>query len=108
MMVDGLSVCLPDDPAGNAKLMFSILECLPDINRVSSSFTFISFPSTLSLSLALTKRKKGVFPTSLRPVLLSLKTICHLGRLRQVARLSLAKRYDTFLSQRMSHDSLSQ
>ena len=22
MMVDGLSVCLPDDPSGNAKLMF--------------------------------------------------------------------------------------
>lgn len=34
MMVDGLSVCLPDDPTGNAKLMFSILECLPDISRV--------------------------------------------------------------------------
>ncbi|RWS16420.1 rho GTPase-activating protein 100F-like protein [Dinothrombium tinctorium] len=33
MMVDGLSVCLPDDPAGNAKLMFSILECLPKISR---------------------------------------------------------------------------
>jgi hypothetical protein len=34
MMDDGLSVCLADDPAGNAKLMFSILECLPKINRV--------------------------------------------------------------------------
>ncbi|CAG2170030.1 unnamed protein product [Oppiella nova] len=33
MMDDGLSVCLADDPAGNAKLMFSILECLPKINR---------------------------------------------------------------------------
>lgn len=28
-------VCLPDDPEGNAKLMFSILDCLPRINRVS-------------------------------------------------------------------------
>ena len=34
MMEDGLNVCLPDDPSGNAKLMFSILECLPKINRV--------------------------------------------------------------------------
>ncbi|XP_076347062.1 rho GTPase-activating protein 100F-like isoform X2 [Tachypleus tridentatus] len=33
MLVDGLSVCLPDDPEGNAKLMFSILECLPKVNR---------------------------------------------------------------------------
>lgn len=35
MMVDALGVCLPDDPEGNAKLMFSILDCLPKINRVS-------------------------------------------------------------------------
>lgn len=34
MMIDALSVCLPDDPEGNAKLMFSILDCLPRINRV--------------------------------------------------------------------------
>ncbi|GFQ71369.1 rho GTPase-activating protein 100F [Trichonephila clavata] len=32
MLVDGLSVCLPDDPDGSAKLMFSILECLPKAN----------------------------------------------------------------------------
>jgi hypothetical protein len=35
MMVDALSVCLPDDPEGNSKLMFSILDCLPKVNRVS-------------------------------------------------------------------------
>lgn len=35
MMVDALGVCLPDDPEGNAKLMFSILDCLPRYNRVS-------------------------------------------------------------------------
>jgi hypothetical protein len=34
MLVDALAVCLPDDPEGNAKLMFSILECLPKGNRV--------------------------------------------------------------------------
>lgn len=34
-MVDALGVCLPDDPEGNAKLMFSILDCLPRYNRVS-------------------------------------------------------------------------
>lgn len=27
-------VCLPDDPEGNAKLMLSILDCLPRANRV--------------------------------------------------------------------------
>lgn len=36
MMDDGLSVCLPDDPTGNAKLMFSILECLDKASRVRS------------------------------------------------------------------------
>lgn len=35
MMEDGLSVCLPDDPNGNSKLMFSIIECLSDIQAVS-------------------------------------------------------------------------
>lgn len=29
-------VCLPDDPEGNAKLMLSILDCLPRANRVSA------------------------------------------------------------------------
>lgn len=28
------AVCLPDDPEGNAKLMLSILDCLPRANRV--------------------------------------------------------------------------
>lgn len=40
MLVDGLSVCLPDDPDGNAKLMFSILDCLPKANRVSDRLCF--------------------------------------------------------------------
>lgn len=35
MTVDALGVCLPDDPEGNAKLMLSILDCLPRANRVS-------------------------------------------------------------------------
>ena len=38
MLCDALSVCLPDDPEGNAKLMFSILDCLPKINRVRTMF----------------------------------------------------------------------
>lgn len=38
MLVDGLSVCLPDDPEGNAKLMFSILDCLPKVNRCTVLF----------------------------------------------------------------------
>jgi hypothetical protein len=35
MTVDALGVCLPDDPEGNAKLMLSILDCLPRANRVT-------------------------------------------------------------------------
>ncbi|KAG8233468.1 hypothetical protein J437_LFUL013756 [Ladona fulva] len=42
MMVDALSVCLPDDPEGNAKLMFSILDCLPKVNRVTTMHLTIS------------------------------------------------------------------
>ncbi len=34
MLVDAMSVFLPDDPDGNAKLVFSILDCLPKANRV--------------------------------------------------------------------------
>ena len=34
MLVDALGVFLPNDPDGNAKLVFSILDCLPKANRV--------------------------------------------------------------------------
>ena len=37
MLVDAMGVFLPDDPDGNAKLVFSILDCLPKANRVSNS-----------------------------------------------------------------------
>jgi len=33
MLVDALGVFLPNDPDGNAKLVFSILDCLPKANR---------------------------------------------------------------------------
>ncbi|XP_022243756.1 rho GTPase-activating protein 100F-like [Limulus polyphemus] len=33
MLLDGISVCLPDDPEGNVNLMFNILDCLPKVNR---------------------------------------------------------------------------
>lgn len=35
MIVDALSVCMSDDPQGNAKLIFSLLDCLSRVNRVS-------------------------------------------------------------------------
>ncbi|XP_071544863.1 rho GTPase-activating protein 100F isoform X4 [Panulirus ornatus] len=38
MLVDALTVMLPDDPQGNAKLMFSILDCLPKVNRQITLF----------------------------------------------------------------------
>ena len=34
MLLDALSVRLPDDPDGSAKLMLSVLECLPKANQV--------------------------------------------------------------------------
>ena len=40
MLVDAMGVFLPDDPDGNAKLIFSILDCLPKANRVSN-YNFI-------------------------------------------------------------------
>ena len=42
MLVDAMGVFLPDDPDGNAKLVFSILDCLPKANRVSTSPQAIS------------------------------------------------------------------
>ena len=37
MLLDALGVFLPNDPDGNAKLVFSILDCLPKANRVSDT-----------------------------------------------------------------------
>jgi hypothetical protein len=42
MLVDAVGVFLPNDPDGNAKLVFSILDCLPKANRVSVSFGIIA------------------------------------------------------------------
>ncbi|CAG0880316.1 unnamed protein product [Darwinula stevensoni] len=38
MLAEALQVCLPDDPEGNARLMFSILDCLPRVNRCTLLF----------------------------------------------------------------------
>ncbi|XP_037071158.1 rho GTPase-activating protein 100F-like [Pollicipes pollicipes] len=38
MLCDALSVCLPDDSAANAKLMLSILDCLPKTSRSTLLF----------------------------------------------------------------------
>ncbi|KAG5876002.1 hypothetical protein JTB14_026133 [Gonioctena quinquepunctata] len=54
MMVDALGVCLPDDPEGNAKLMFSILDCLPRINRA----TLIFLMDHLALVVSASDRNK--------------------------------------------------
>lgn len=43
MIVDALSVCMSDDPQGNAKLIFSLLDCLSRINRVLTFFNPIVF-----------------------------------------------------------------
>ena len=42
MLVDAMGVFLPDDPDGNAKLVFSILDCLPKANRVRCNFDTIT------------------------------------------------------------------
>ncbi|XP_026680424.1 rho GTPase-activating protein 100F [Diaphorina citri] len=54
MMVDALTVCLQDDPEGNAKLMFSILDCLPKINRA----TLIYLMDHLALVVSQAARNK--------------------------------------------------
>jgi hypothetical protein len=38
MLLDALSVRLPSDPDGSAKLMLSILECLPKANQVHITY----------------------------------------------------------------------
>ncbi|KAJ8946829.1 hypothetical protein NQ318_002109, partial [Aromia moschata] len=60
MMVDALGVCLPDDPEGNAKLMFSILDCLPRINRASkvTVATLIFLMDHLALVVSASDRNK--------------------------------------------------
>ena len=35
MLLDAVSVRLPADPRGSARLMLSVLECLPKANQVS-------------------------------------------------------------------------
>ncbi|XP_058058007.1 rho GTPase-activating protein 100F [Anopheles bellator] len=55
MTVDALgSVCLPDDPEGNAKLMLSILDCLPRANRA----TLVFLLDHLSLVVSAAERNK--------------------------------------------------
>ncbi|XP_035715111.1 rho GTPase-activating protein 100F isoform X3 [Folsomia candida] len=54
MLVDALSVCLPDDPEGNARLLFSIIECLPKPNRC----TLLLILEHLSLVCSLSDRNK--------------------------------------------------
>ncbi|CAB3385313.1 Hypothetical predicted protein [Cloeon dipterum] len=56
MLLDALSVCLPDDPEGNAKLMFSILDCLPKVNRC----TLIYLMDHLALVVSQSDRNKMV------------------------------------------------
>ncbi|XP_017873252.1 PREDICTED: rho GTPase-activating protein 100F isoform X5 [Drosophila arizonae] len=54
MTVDALAVCLPDDPEGNAKLMLSILDCLPRANRA----TLVFLLDHLSLVVSNAERNK--------------------------------------------------
>lgn len=53
MLVDALGVCLPDDPEGNAKLMFSILDCLPRVNRVSFLLFYLQFVHIFRINVSL-------------------------------------------------------
>ncbi|KAF6197913.1 hypothetical protein GE061_007655 [Apolygus lucorum] len=54
MLADAVSVCLPDDPQGNASLIFSILDCLPHVNRC----TFIYLMNHLALVASQQDRNK--------------------------------------------------
>ncbi|KAK2176417.1 hypothetical protein NP493_663g00036 [Ridgeia piscesae] len=37
MLLDALNVRLPEDPSGSARLMLSVLECLPKPNQMAAS-----------------------------------------------------------------------
>ena len=50
MLLDALSVRLPSDPDGSAKLMLSILECLPKANQVST-FSRLTLSQQLSRAI---------------------------------------------------------
>lgn len=52
MMLDALSVRLPGDPDGSAKLMLSILECLPKSNQVHLLYIIVAFGSGRKAQLA--------------------------------------------------------
>uniref|UniRef100_T1IK21 Rho GTPase-activating protein 100F n=1 Tax=Strigamia maritima TaxID=126957 RepID=T1IK21_STRMM len=54
MLMDAFSVCIPEDPDGNAKLMFSILDCLPKVNRC----TLILLMDHLKLVVSQSDRNK--------------------------------------------------
>ncbi|XP_014261245.1 rho GTPase-activating protein 100F-like isoform X3 [Cimex lectularius] len=54
MLADAVSVCLPEDPQGNASLIFSILDCLPHVNRC----TFIYLMNHLALVASQNERNK--------------------------------------------------
>ena len=49
MLLDALNVRLPEDPAGSAKLMLSVLECLPKPNQVSHRVNYSNGISCLDL-----------------------------------------------------------
>lgn len=63
------AVCLPDDPEGNAKLMLSILDCLPRANRA----TLVFLLDHLSLVVSASERNKmsaQALATVMGPVLM--------------------------------------
>lgn len=70
MLVDAMGVFLPDDPDGNAKLVFSILDCLPKANRVSIDYLNPAFLSNdQHCSTELLGTHHGSFVQSDSPVL---------------------------------------
>ncbi|XP_018910340.1 rho GTPase-activating protein 100F isoform X3 [Bemisia tabaci] len=69
MMVDALTVCLPDDPEGNAKLMFSILDCLPRINKATLVFLLDHLAMVVGAS-GRNKMCSGSVASCLAPVLI--------------------------------------
>ncbi|KMQ97979.1 putative rho gtpase-activating protein 100f isoform x15 [Lasius niger] len=66
MMVDALAVCLPDDPQGNAKLMFSILDCLPKVNRSVQHFLELCRQSSAAAVSSICNRRSSWCSNSYR------------------------------------------
>ena len=92
MLVDALGVFLPNDPDGNAKLVFSILDCLPKANRVSGNVKYIYY-----------KHKNNVVGCTLCPSYSYLKTSLIFPIFQYFRKVSTDKNFIEFRRNKVYH-----